>query len=116
MTVVDPLGQVVWTGEFRIVDALTGRVVGPWHCEYLQAISPGGLFGAGISGDQQGIRLGRRRDNAEFVLLSGEGIPNGLPAFSQDGRYLAWANRNGAVHVADIIAVRERLRKAGLGW
>jgi hypothetical protein len=67
------------------------------------------------TGGSSGIKLNRRSDNVDLVVMGGDGLRNGIPRFSENGRYLAWGNRDGTVQVADIVDLQRRLAKVGLG-
>jgi WD40 repeat protein len=100
-------------------DPATGAELGRWP-DLPQALAPGGRFGARYTataaGGGSGMLLSEGGDKSRSVAL---GLDTPLitnPAFSPDGRHLAWANRDGTVGVCDIETVIERLRAAGLGW
>ncbi len=56
-------------------------------------------------------------DSLLAVIQSGATKPaHPIPAFSRDGRFLAWGNDNGTVSVCDLETVRQSLSKINLGW
>jgi hypothetical protein len=58
---------------------------------------------------------GRDRSTA-LATLGVDHQTAGEPEFSEDGRFLAWGNRDGTVFVADLPEVQRRLERIGLGW
>jgi WD40 repeat protein len=69
----------------------------------------------GAAGDQ-GYALARPGDAAPRLALGLETTPSFRPAFSRDGRLLAWSNGDGTVSVCRLRQLEERLDRLGLGW
>ena len=67
-------------------------------------------------GEARGYALFQRGDVSPRIVLGVETTPSFPPAFSRDGRLIAWSNANGTVSVCDLLHLRARLAEVGLDW
>lgn len=106
------------TRDYTLFDPDSGASRGHYPIQP-QALAPGAAYWAQArvapGGEGTGLVLypGGSVDRA-FAL--GLDTATGPPAFSPDGRLLAWPNRDGTVSVCDLAALGERLRAISLGW
>jgi WD40 repeat protein len=103
-----------------LVDVATGREVGSRDPK-VHGSTPDGRFllllgPEGPTHRGQGIALHRRGEAAPVAVLAPDSSPTVPPAFSPDGRLLAWGNSNGTVTVCDLERVNQYLQTLGLGW
>jgi hypothetical protein len=116
--------QVADGSDWDLVEASTGNLIGREKGQLL-AMSQGAKKrlkgGLPEPGDSTGSRrIGLYFDNADspsLVLELGRHVTTTRAfAFSPDGRYAAWGNRDGTVTVCDFAEVQRRLAELGLGW
>jgi WD40 repeat protein/tRNA A-37 threonylcarbamoyl transferase component Bud32 len=73
------------------------------------------VFGPGSPrATERGYALCRRDQPAPCLVLGMDTIPSFRPAFSRDGRLLAWSNADGTVAVCDLPLLRSRFAEVGL--
>jgi serine/threonine protein kinase/WD40 repeat protein len=72
-------------------------------------------YGSGSSrGKEHGYALCRRDHPSPCLVLGMDTMPSFRPAFSRDGRLLAWSNADGTVAVCDLPLLRKRFNEVGL--
>ena len=102
--------------DYYLLDAATGNTIRRLalqpealnsSAKLLAQVTPSGVW-----------RLHALADDALLaVIQSGETKPaSSIPAFSRDGRLLAWGNEDGTVSVCDLGEMRQRLMELRLGW
>ncbi len=73
------------------------------------------VYGPGSPREKErGYALCRRDRPTPCLILGMETIPSFRPAFSLQGRYLAWSNADGTIAVCDLPRLRNRFVEAGL--
>ena len=121
---LDPTGHFVAlrtdnrVNRGALVDVASGAVV-----EKLEpapaCLGPEGnlliVYGPGSPREKQrGYALCRRDRPSPCLVLGMDTIPSFRPAFSGNGRLLAWSNADGTVAVCDLPRLRSRFAEVGL--
>jgi WD40 repeat protein len=96
----------------------SGRLAGHFD-RGVGSVSPAGAWLAyrlGYGDPIIGVRVWRRANPQESVVL-GAGLQGPADAdFSPDGRFIAWGTTDGTVFVAEMAEVFRRVEQLGLGW
>jgi WD40 repeat protein len=121
---LDPVGHFVAlrtdnrVNQGTLVDVASGAVVASLE-PAPACLGPEGkrlvIYGPGSSREKErGYALCRRDDTSPCLVLGMDTMPSFRPAFSRDGRLLAWSNADGTVSVCNLPVLRNRFTEVGL--